>query len=1027
MADQPVPDFSQNQQFAPGFQPQMPIPGISSSYQQQQQQFQPSYQPNQFIAQQANMIAIQGMNNNQSTMVLAQQNLMYSMHNALLGTMNAFTDVSRRSGNMINHISAAGTYNDMLAPNQNWALESSFRREMGFHMMRGVNSDPYNSTWSRLIQGRRPEFLTEGEYSSSMGYASKLRGMQFEKGIASIGMTAALGWGVGTLGLGLAPAMAIPMIGGLAFDRHLEAQHAEHEDLLRQQMYVKNKRVGIGQQFISTSAMADVHGSFYKQDNPYWSRFFGDTAVGRAFKPDVEKLKMFNQASESGLLAFENLDVDSLIKKINEISNTVEKFSRIGKVTREASIKMMGELKGAGIHGSDTASAYMSAAHTSSLTGIDMPTIVGLKSRVSAAGNAMGYDGYSSAQTYETVLSGFAMMQSRGLFQKQDIMRMTNNVYQGNNYSGRPGQDVEEGIDRYGGDFDAYKRNIIALGGNASSAVGMIQAGLITYPMVTKVNAKVDNALKKHPNATWTQLINSDPVLGQWMASDQTTRSEKLTAHARYYGLDEVSLQDELRSQMRHAGHELDSTSVNELGDLRHVDPITHSVFSRDNFSRYRENHNLLYFEFVDDDKFQGVRKELKKYGGNMSPEQAREALIYIKEQLPITSDKRFADDSLRKHLIRNNAGMNTGGPHYIDANLVALDLMREANSKASFMNLKNNAYNEEAGLSILGGMIRNLDASGVSPIGGEEGAAALLSAIKGKGIDIRDDIKALYDSKYSNGTFDVKKQHAFMKDFKDLLVSKGIDPSTIEEFKRIDFFGNNQGQAAAGGYNNPKQGQVIAAMINSLVADEIASTGSVYDFVARKAAHYGMKPSEFQQKARILGPMYDKYIDSKTGELKEGNFEISPDSGKPTDRVNQEAKTALREQLIRARDDKKAHKILVEELGGGNDAKAISLGETKLKRAIDNLLPGDKGGDAAITKEFYEQYTKPLTRLNDDIDASTAAQVAKSVKTAMDPSGAAVDTLNQLLTRVYNVMVGDVKANTPNADGKVFPSTGKK
>ena len=68
MADQPTPDFSQNQQYAPGFQPQQPIPGISSSFPQQQlSPFQQSPQ----IAQQADMIAVQSMVNSRTTMAIA--------------------------------------------------------------------------------------------------------------------------------------------------------------------------------------------------------------------------------------------------------------------------------------------------------------------------------------------------------------------------------------------------------------------------------------------------------------------------------------------------------------------------------------------------------------------------------------------------------------------------------------------------------------------------------------------------------------------------------------------------------------------------------------------------------------------------------------------------------------------------------------------------------------------------------------------------------------------------------------------
>ena len=308
MADQPQPDYSQSPQYSPGFQPQVPIPGITSSYQSQPYQSpfqQPYYQGgSQYVMQQADSMAFSSANSSKITMAIAQQNLMYSMHNAMLGTLGAFSDVSRRGSSMITAMSPAGRYNDFLAPNQNWALESSFRREVGYNVMKGFGLDPYDSPLSRLVQGRRPEFLTEGEYGSTMNIASKLRGEQFEKGFLSV----AAGFGasglVSALGMGLAPAIAIPMGIGLVADRMLEAKYAESEDLLKNQMYVKNKRMGIGQQYINTREMGKIHKTFYEEDNPYASRFFGDNFLGNAFKPDVEKLKVFHNAADNGLLSF---------------------------------------------------------------------------------------------------------------------------------------------------------------------------------------------------------------------------------------------------------------------------------------------------------------------------------------------------------------------------------------------------------------------------------------------------------------------------------------------------------------------------------------------------------------------------------------------------------------------------------------------------------------------------------------------------------------------------------------------------
>ena len=453
MADQPQPDFSQNQQYAPGFQAQQPIPGISSSF-NQPIQYQQQFQPNPMVAQQADMIAVQSMVNSRTTMQLAQQNLMNSMHFTLAGTMGAFSDVTRRGGAMITAMSPVGKYNDLLAPNQNWALESSFRREVGFMASNGMGLDPYNSAFSRFIQGRRPEFLTEGEYGSTMGYASQLRKASFEKGLMSIGASAGLTMGASAFGLGLAGSLAVPMIGGLIVDRMLEASHAEHESSIKYQLGAKTKRVGIGQQFIHTGEMSKVHQSFYESENPYISRFLGDNALGNAFKPDVQKLKVFDQMKDNGLMSFESLNADNIINYVNKIASTVEKFSRIGKVTREVATKLMGDIKGVGIHGNDMISSFQTTAYESNLTGIDMQQLTGIKTNAAASVRMQGFQSQNAFDSMGQIISGFSMMQNAGSFRSKDIMQLSQGVF---NYNASNARSAFGLVSRFGG-MDAANR-----------------------------------------------------------------------------------------------------------------------------------------------------------------------------------------------------------------------------------------------------------------------------------------------------------------------------------------------------------------------------------------------------------------------------------------------------------------------------------------------------------------------------------------------------------------------------------------
>jgi AraC-like DNA-binding protein len=532
MADQPIPDFSQNQQFAPGFQPQMPIPGISSSFPQQQQQFQQFPQTNSILQQQADQIAVQSMVTSRTTMALAQQNLMQSMHTAMLGTMGAFSDISRRGGAMITSMSPAGRYNDMLAPNQNWALESSFRREMGFSIGNHFNLDPHNSVMSRLIQGRRPEFLTEGEYGATMGIAHQMRVGQFEKGAASAFGSTALSMMASAGGLSFGASIALPLVGGLIIDRALEASYAEQESKLKYNLNARTKRVGIGQQFINSREMEKVHTSFYEHDNPYARRYFGDNALGNLWKPDIEKLKVFDQMKDNGLMSFEKLDSDSILKYINKVTDAVEKFSRIGKLTHEASVKIMSQLKGAGIHGQDMLDQFKDIAHQSNLTGIDAQTLTDIRAGAASSASGLGFNATHSSQSMGNILSSFVMMQTAGNFRGKNVMDLTQNAFQYNMQNTRNTLGM---ITRFGGIGEAFKGITNEYGGG-DAAWGAVKWGAADH------NVGDLDMIRKELAAKAKAFGGDDfKAFQEMMASAQGDPTRQQTISAVYHGMDKIT------------------------------------------------------------------------------------------------------------------------------------------------------------------------------------------------------------------------------------------------------------------------------------------------------------------------------------------------------------------------------------------------------------------------------------------------------------------------------------------------------
>ena len=851
MPDQPQPDFSQTPQYAPGFQAQQPIPGISSSFPQfPQQSFNPGYSPSPFMAQQADMIAVQSMTNASTTMAIAQQNLMNSMHNALLGTMNAFSDVTRRGGSMITAMAPVGAYNDMLAPNQNWALESSFRREIGFGLGKSLGLDPYNSTFSRLIQGRRPEFLTEGEYSSTMHFAGELRSAEMMKGLKSVAMSAGLGWGISAMGIGLAPAFAIPAVVGIGYDRMLEAEHAEHEDLLRQQMYVKNKRVGIGQQFINTNEMAKVHGALYEQSNPYWSRFFGDNSLGRAFKPDVDKMKIFSQAQDNGLLSMEALDADSLIKKVYEISTAVEKFSRIGKVTREASIKMMADLKGAGIQGGDLLSAYKQNAVLSNVTGIDMETMTSLSSQAGRMGEIQGYTNFSAGQAYVNTLSGFAMMQAGGLFAHKDIQRMTQVVNQTNTQGGP--LDIRELILRFGSQEKA-EAFVNKVSNGQGLAQGLDNAALMNLPQIDRIRRIVDLSVNSGAKA-WEDV---NYTLRMYGVDDRDARA---TARSYYNGFSGIRQDQTEMGILRTMGKEPRSYNLRDMGASGDDNQTAIDVFGIVPSTIFKTNGNRLPLvtglmnkgeEALMNAKFKGTKyyKMLakQKLSSNATMQDINEFSETVMATLPIMEDGKMAPDieAMLPPGFRIFSG--TKDSRFIQHYLTNL-ANPTAYAKATEMTMRAEANTD----------LEKAVSGFAKTYGGEYDAADMIAAREMVGHLEPGQKEKMVAEFYNIEKYKPKVEedkYAALKNYVEKLKKAGVDVSSFER---------NLSDSSQYGHTVSR----IHAAMDLINSDDVHRTSEVIGFEKRAAHAAGLSLSDWRKAYQPFKDLQKKYSITGAGEI---------------------------------------------------------------------------------------------------------------------------------------------------------------
>lgn len=964
--DQPIPDFSQSPQYAPGFQPQAPIQGIYSSYNGQPQQF--SYQQNPLIAQQADAIAMQSMVNTRQTMVLAQQNLMNSMQTAMMGTMNAFSDITRRSSSMITNMSPVKSYNDILAPNQNWMLESSFRREAGYMISNGLGLDPYNSPLSRLIQGRRPEFLTEGEYGRTMRYASELRGSEFSKGLKGVGIDLGVSALMGLTGASLATSLVVPAVVGVAAKGYLNQKYAEHEDLLETQLYTTNKRVGLGQQYISVEDTKKMHGAFYAEENPFMARLFGKNAVGNLFRPDVSKLDVFKNASENGLLAYENLDADSLIKYISKISDTVEKFSRIGKVTREASQKLMGELKSSGIHGDNLLADFSHAAITSSVTGLDLQSLIGIKSQSARQASYLGYDTYSASSNAENILSGYAMMQANGMFKQKDISRLTQLSM---DYSSRGPKDTMDLVYRFGSIENAKK--YLKEHGGGSLAVGYESLDMANMPQLNRVHSMVDYAVKKAgKNASWSDILKLS-------GADRMSGELQSSAHAYWLGLEDINSEQVLIDAARRKGIEVDGyTSTKYLGKSDTFES-SHTFFNRevlDSYSKDRQNSGPGNFT-KDLDTLGKIFARTANDRSLNTMEDVENLTKTMQQYLPIDKNGKFSSNY--EDELKDAYGMD----NYFalkDRRFVHMDLLKKY-APTAFDKIQQITKSHDLRTFKLGNILSSLDKAGIKGVDNDKDATKFLNLIKSLGKEKTEQLVGTLSNIWEEGGFsDLPADRTTLLSYTDKVKNKmfdiGLDPNTVRDVfgdpNTLSKWFTEKGHIGAPGhlYNILKSLEKETYNLNTKdVTKEKAAAHNAH--MSLDSYRRGYKAFDFLQ----------KYVDDQGNVKREF---IDPRDNE----VSLEVKKHMSDVLSNLGDD--AKKYFASRLP---------------KTDIDTFARDLKSGNY-----YSDQLPAIMKRLSgidgvEGIPDEVKSSLMKGIEAAKDPSTAAINTMNDLLTKIYNVM----------------------
>lgn len=502
-----------------------------------QQNYVPMPDPSQYMmgqnyAQQTQYLANYSQSNLQQTMQFAQYNFHQHMQASLQGSMQAAMAIFSPVGNAMAKMNER-MYNDILLPGGSYALERSFGREMAWGL--GLA----NSELGRALKigGRKPEFLSNGEYAFQMNRAvrhgrEELMDMLLGGGASTAGSIAGMAFGPPGIIAGTAFGMVADATVGLALKPYMEHRKYNREFLQYTEMADLNK--GAGQRRLSNAASEEMSDWMYNHDVSGWSHVPLMGWLGKRRTPDTKYQDTFKQMAQEGLLRDSDLnDVDKLKKTVSDTAAFVEKYAGILHTTKEAVMKMKGAFDRLGMN-SGIGIGEVGMASLS--TGLSAEQLMPLYQSYGRSGLAYGFNkDISAAAGIRSLSSTMAGIEGGMIDRMFDPGSFSQSLYSksiGFSQTGY-GKVIRHGMGSVGGAAAYYAGN-----GNGSTAAGYMLEGL---PWLNDNQSSLDvysngiNSIAKKFGRNEKGLAVAMSVMGAQSPEDKTA------VYNAFYGLDQVS------------------------------------------------------------------------------------------------------------------------------------------------------------------------------------------------------------------------------------------------------------------------------------------------------------------------------------------------------------------------------------------------------------------------------------------------------------------------------------------------------
>ena len=347
----------------------------------------PIFSNNNYAQNNAN-IMYSGQTQFQATMQVAQSNMQQHMQDVLQGTMASAMAIYN-VGKSAHEKAREVIYQDRLVSDGVYALERTAWRDVTW------GSGLAGSALGRELKigGRRPEFMTGGEYAFQMNRSFQHRLGEWKDeavaGAASMGAS----W------LGMQVSGPAGFVAGYAFDQTigkilqpgLERNAAVREMASFTEMADLNQ--GTGKRRMSESASADMANRFFDHDVSAlkYVPVFGDIMAGKV-GPEIKYKDTFKKMAQFDLLRDLNPDdVDKITDRVKKTAVIMDKFAGLMNTTRDTILEIKGKFGSVGMGDSQQNAALGNLANFTTGTGLSVNTALAYHGQFTEMGKQGNY------------------------------------------------------------------------------------------------------------------------------------------------------------------------------------------------------------------------------------------------------------------------------------------------------------------------------------------------------------------------------------------------------------------------------------------------------------------------------------------------------------------------------------------------------------------------------------------------------------------------------------------------------------